>query len=45
MEASRGNVCAWIFFGWAILCAWNPEQLPARHWFNGVLESVVGWMR
>ena len=45
MPTSRGDFCALLFFSAAVLCAWNPEPLPMRDWFNGFLESAVGWCR
>ena len=45
MGMSRGTACAVLFYGMAMLWVWNPDQLPARNWFNGMLECAFGWCR
>jgi hypothetical protein len=45
MNLSRSTFSALLFFGFSFLCVLNPEPLPARDWFNGVLEVMIGWAR
>jgi len=45
MSMSNSTLSALMFFGFSFLCVINPEPLPARDWFNSVLEAMIGWAR
>lgn len=45
MDEWRGRWCAIILFGFAMLMVLNLPGLPARDWFNQLMDATFGRFR